>query len=140
MNDRFIDFYMNIAELTATKLSRAKRLQVGCVAVKENRIIAYGYNGTPHGWDNNCEIETDNGLKTKPEVLHAEMNCLMKIAKSTESSEDTILFITHSPCIECSKAIYQSGIKQVYYKTQYRSCDGIDFLKKTNVNVIQYGA
>lgn len=129
---------MNIAVETS-KLSTAKRLQVGCIAVKDDKIISLGYNGTPTGWNNNCEYETDNGLKTKPEVLHAEMNCLMKLARSTESSENCILFITHSPCIECSKAIYQAGVKQVFYKTQFRTCDGIDFLNKTSVMIEQYG-
>ena len=120
-------------------LSSARRLKAGCVAAKNNRIIAYGYNGTPSGWDNNCEIEKNDGtLITKPEVLHAEMNCLMKLCQSTESSLGAILFITHSPCMECSKAIYQSGITHVIYKDEYRLNDGLIFLKKGNVLVEKY--
>ena len=126
---------MDVAERFG-KLSTARRLNVGAIIVKDNRIISIGYNGMPSGWDNNCENTLDNGqLKSKPEVLHAESNAIAKLARSNESGEDSTLFITHSPCLECSKLIYQSGIITVYYKNEYRSQDGLDFLKKSNINV-----
>jgi dCMP deaminase len=142
MKPKFIDYYMKIAEVTSG-LSYAKRLQVGAVIVKENQILATGYNGMPSGWENNCEIEIfqqdgATGLKTKPEVLHAETNAIAKVAQSTESSKDATLFCTHAPCIECAKLIYQSGINTVYYRDQYRSDDGLDFLKLSGVNVHQH--
>jgi dCMP deaminase len=90
----------------------------------------------PSGWDNNCEIELDDGsLLTRPEVLHAESNCIAKLAKSTESGENADLYITLSPCLDCAKLILQTGIKSVYYKTVYRDDSGIQFLKKSNVSV-----
>ena len=136
---------MNVAELTG-KLSHAKRLQVGAVIVKGNKILATGYNGMPSGWDNKCEDEITvfiNGLdekelRTKPEVLHAESNALMKVSASTESSQDSTLFCTHAPCIDCAKLIFQSGINSVYYRNQYRNNIGIEFLEKSGVNVTQY--
>ena len=135
MKPKFIDAYMDVAERFG-KLSTARRLHVGAIIVKDNRIISIGYNGMPSGWDNNCENTLDNGqLKSKPEVLHAESNAIAKLARSNESGEDSTLFITHSPCLECSKLIYQSGIITVYYKNEYRSQDGLDFLKKSNINV-----
>lgn len=143
MKDKFIDYYMGIAELTS-RLSYGRRLKVGAVLVKGNQIIGTGYNGMPSGWDNNCEHEVYNEvskqveLKTKPQVLHAESNALMKVARSTENSEGAILFCTHSPCIECAKLIYQAGIKQVYYRESYRNEDGLDFLKQGNVGVNQH--
>ena len=121
---------MDVAERFG-KLSTARRLNVGAIIVKDNRIISIGYNGMPSGWDNNCENTLDNGqLKSKPEVLHAESNAISKLARSNESGENSTLFLTHSPCLECSKLIYQSGIITVYYKHKYRSQDGIDFLDK----------
>ena len=124
-----------------SQLSYAKRLQVGAIIVKDDRIISIGYNGMPSGWDNNCENVIVDGisseLKTKPEVLHAESNAIAKLAKSVESGEGATMFITHSPCIECAKLIYQSGISSVYYKSQYRSNDGIEFLVKSKVNTEQ---
>ena len=124
-------------------LSHAKRLQVGAVIVKDDTVISYGYNGMPAGWDNNCEdeiiIEEDEkfikGLKTKPEVLHAETNALAKIARSTNSSDGANMFITHAPCLDCAKLVYQSGIKSVYYRNSYKNTDGLDFLIKCNVEV-----
>lgn len=158
-NQKFIEYYMGLADNTA-KLSSARRLQVGCVIVRDQHILATGYNGTPTGWDNNCEDlevtydERDthpsgdwkydkqtkqwSRLKTRPEVLHAESNGLMKIAKSTESSFGATLFSTHAPCMECSKLIYQAGIKKVYYRDAYRSTAGIDFLTKGGIEVEQY--
>jgi len=122
------------------QLSSAVRLQVGAIVVKDDRIISIGYNGMPGGWDNNCEdtvFQQDgtSALKTKPEVLHAESNAIAKLARCGESGEDSSIFVTHSPCLDCAKLIYQSGIKQVYYKHDYRSSDGVDFLKKCNVGV-----
>ena len=162
MNPRFIDFYMDIAARTA-ELSRANRLQVGAVVVKDEKIISFGYNGTPAGWDNNCEdkVYMDNNaggwlsiediqsqwpyedsigrytLKTKTIVLHAERNALDKLAKSVESGENALLFVTHSPCLECAKSIYGSGIKEVYYRINYRSKEGIEFLNRCGILVHQ---
>ena len=128
---------MKVAELTSS-LSYAKRLQVGAVIVKGNQTIGTGYNGMPTDWENNCENILDDGsLKTKDEVLHAESNALMKVARSTESSEGAELFCTHAPCIDCAKLIYQAGISTVYYKETYRSEDGLNFLEKSGVNVIR---
>lgn len=152
MKPKFIDYYMKIAEVTSG-LSYAKRLQVGAVIVKDNQILATGYNGMPSGWENVCEheeeilvsdvekgnrLEKTGQLKTKPEVLHAETNAIAKVAQSTESSKDSTLFCTHAPCIECAKLIYQSGITTVYYKHEYRSDDGIKFLQLSGVNVHQH--
>ena len=135
MKQKYIDAHMKAAEVYA-QLSSAKRLQVGCVVVKDNTIIGIGYNGMPAGWTNDCEIELDNGeTKTKPEVMHAETNSLAKIARSTNSSEGAALFVTHAPCLDCAKIIHQAGINSVYYRNTYRSTDGIDFLEKCNINV-----
>lgn len=134
MKYKLINAYIECAE-TFSKLSSAKRLKVGSIIVKDNRIISIGYNGTPAGWESNvCEDENN---KTLPEVIHAEMNCINKLAKSTESGENSIMFITHSPCMECSKSIYGAGIKTVYYKNEYRDNSGINFLIKCGINVIK---
>ena len=144
------------------ELSTAKRLQVGCVIVKDNTIIGIGYNGMPSGWNNMCEeveyvlkeecqatdefmmkngyTETAHGwsrLKSKPEVLHAESNAIAKVSRSTNSSEGAAIFITHAPCLECAKMIYQAGIKEVYFKETYRSEAGINFLKQCEIKVQQ---
>lgn len=142
MKPKFIDYFMKVAELTST-LSYAKRLQVGAVIVKGNQTIGTGYNGMPTDWENTCEYTIEDAMgydtfKTKPEVLHAESNALMKVARSTESSEGATLFCTHAPCIDCAKLIYQSGIETVYYKETYRSEDGLNFLRKSGINVHQY--
>jgi len=140
MKQKFIDAYMDVAE-RFSKLSTAKRLNVGAIVVKDDRIISIGYNGMPSGWDNNCENvvgQDDVGspvLKSKPEVLHAESNAIAKLARSSESGEGATIFITHSPCIECAKLIYQSGISKVYYKSTYRTEDGITFLNASGVQV-----
>jgi dCMP deaminase len=150
---KFANAHMKAAEVYS-QLSSARRLHVGCVVVKDNTIIGIGYNGMPSGWDNNCEdkIYCDDGdwreqtdklhdewvtykLKTKPEVLHAETNALAKIARSTNSSDGASMFITHAPCLDCAKLVYQSGIKSVYYRNSYKNTDGIDFLNKCNVEV-----
>jgi dCMP deaminase len=129
--------HMKAAHLYA-ELSTARRLKVGALVVKDDRIISIGYNGMPTGWDNNCEHELEDGsIKTKPEVLHAETNALAKLARSTESGLDADLFVTHSPCLDCAKLIYQSGIKRVYYANAYRDDSGISFLKNSGVEVEQ---
>lgn len=142
MNLKYIDAHMKVAEVYA-ELSSAKKLKVGAIVVKENRVISIGYNGMPSGWSNDCESvvceEVDGiinyDIRTKPEVLHAESNAIAKLARSNESGENAMMFITHSPCLECAKLIYQSGIAQVYYRTPYRSVDGINFLLKSNIDV-----
>ncbi len=141
MKKKFIDYFMQMAELTAT-LSYAKRLQVGALIVKGNRIVGTGYNGMPTDWDNVCEevvppnewVEFEQ-LKTKPEVLHAETNAIAKVAQSTETSEGSTMFCTHAPCVDCAKLIYQSGIATLYFKHEYRDDAGIKFLKLSGVNV-----
>jgi dCMP deaminase len=135
---------MKVAE-TYAELSSAKRLHVGAIIVKDDRIISIGYNGMPAGWDNNCEdvviptlpyLQGDGPtLKTKPEVLHAETNAIAKLAKSTESGNGATLFVTHAPCLDCAKLVYQSGINSVFYRNSYRDEKGIQFLQKAGVNV-----
>lgn len=176
MKQKFIDYYMDVAERTS-KLSHAIRLQVGAVIVKDNRILSYGYNGMPTGWDNECEYKdymsidaggwldpeeiqerwplteeqiryTSDGqpwpytarykLVTKDEVLHAESNAIAKVSGSTESSENATMFCTHAPCIHCAKMIFQSGIKNIYYRDTYRDSKGIEFLEKSGVDVTKY--
>ena len=162
-NKKYNNFYMSIAEQVA-QMSYAVRLKVGSILVKDNNIISFGWNGTPSGWDNNCEYKdyciardftgeyfpgTDADypfedtigryrLKTKPEVLHSEANCLMKIAKSTISSDSAIMYCTHAPCIDCSKLIYQSKIKKLYYRQQYRDDSGLNFLKRGGISIEQF--
>ena len=134
MKKKFIDYFMQMAELTAS-LSYAKRLQVGALIVKGNRIVGTGYNGMPTDWENDCEFEVDGELKTKQEVLHAETNAIAKVAQSTESSEGSTMFCTHAPCVDCAKLIYQSGIATLYFKHEYRDDAGIKFLKLSGVNI-----
>jgi len=131
MKSKMIKAYMDTAKIFA-ELSHARRLHVGAIVVKDDRIISIGYNGMPSEWDNCCETE-DN--ITKPEVLHAEMNAISKLARSTESGDGAAMFITHSPCIECAKLIYQSGIKEVYYGEDYRDDTGIKFLSKSGIMI-----
>ena len=132
MKEKFKHAHMKVAEVYG-ELSSCNRLRVGCVIVKDDTVIGIGYNGTPTGDDNACEYE---GV-TKPEVIHAEINALAKVAKSTNSSADADLFVTVSPCIECAKLIKQSGIKTVYYKNDYRSDSGILFLRERGVTVVK---
>lgn len=135
MKKKYIDAHMKAAEVYS-QLSSAKRLQVGCVVVKDNTIIGIGYNGMPSGWTNDCEIELGNGeTKTKPEVLHAETNALAKIARSTNSSDGAALFVTHAPCLDCAKIIHQAGINSVYYRNTYRSTEGVEFLRLCDIHV-----
>lgn len=117
------------------KLSSAKNLQVGCIIVKDGKIISIGYNGTPKGWNNTCEDK--NGV-TKPEVIHAESNALLKLAREGDSGFGASLFVTHSPCIDCAKLIYQAGIKEVYYSIPYRDKRGLNFLKDMGITTEQF--
>jgi dCMP deaminase len=151
---------MNIAE-EISQLSYAERKKVGCILVKDGTIISHGYNGTPYGFENDCEeyeeryYENDVGaellqdygyvlangiarkLVTKREVLHAESNAISKVAKSSNSSEDADLYVTLSPCFECAKLIIQSGIKRVFYREEYRQKDGLDLLRKAGIQCLQ---
>ena len=155
---KYLDFYMSIAQ-QVSQMSQAKRLKVGSILVKEGNIISFGWNGMPSGWDNNCEdnifvldeevmgtnmtslgyTQTDKGnwikTKTKPEVIHSEANCLMKVTKSNQSSDGSTMFLTHAPCIDCAKQMYTAGIKQVYYRDTYKNDDGLTFLEKCDVVV-----
>jgi len=172
MKPKFQKLYNNIAHEVA-KMSHARRLQVGAVIVKDDRVISMGYNGMPAGWENNCEekvypdhylgdyeqhydefdaqfpfveedIDPDLGyakryaLKTRPEVLHAESNAIAKLAKSNDSGDGSDIFVTHAPCIECAKLIYQSGIRRVYFGKNYRDDSGIKFLKASGIEVIKH--
>ena len=163
MKPKFIQVYMKNT-FNFALLSTAVKLKVGATVVKDDKIISYGYNGTPAGWDNECETKEwfdpyfheglfedeiaidfpyeENGkryrLKTKPEVLHAERNALDKLAKhSGDGGEGAVLFITHAPCLECAKSIYSAGIKEVYFANTYRSTAGLEFLKKCGIPTIQ---
>lgn len=111
--------------------SYCKRRQVGALLVKDRMIISDGYNGTPSGFENVCE---EDGV-TKPYVLHAEANAITKVAKSGNSSADATLYVTASPCLECSKLIIQSGIRRVVYRDEYRLTDGIDLLRRAGIEV-----
>ena len=159
MKQKFIDAYMDVAERFA-KLSSAKRLQVGAIVVKDDRIISIGYNGMPAGWTNECEntifvldeevmgtnmvslgyTQSENGnwvkTKTKPEVIHAEANAIAKLAKGNESGDGSTMFLTHAPCIDCAKQVYTAGIKKVYYRNSYRDTQGVDFLEKCGIEVL----
>jgi dCMP deaminase len=139
MKQKFLDTFMKVAE-TFAELSSAKRLHVGAIVVKDDRIISIGYNGMPSGWDNNCEDTIQHSddtvtLKTKPEVLHAETNAIAKLAKSNESGLDATMFVTHAPCLDCAKLIYQSGINHVLYRNSYRDTSGVAFLEKSGIKV-----
>ena len=133
---------MDVAERFA-KLSSAKRLKVGAIVVKDDRIISIGYNGMPAGWTNECEevveyLEDGETItKTKDEVIHAEANAIAKLAKSSESGDGSTMFLTHAPCIHCAKQVYATGIKKVYYRNSYRDTIGIDFLNHCGISVEQ---
>jgi len=145
VKQKFISLYFDIAERVSA-LSHARRLKVGAVIVKDHRILSYGYNGTPPGFDNDCELYVpeqigtviDAYTVTKQEVIHAETNAIVKVARSGDSTDGAVIFITHSPCVECAKLILQSGISVVYYKADYRSADGINLLKKAGIGVIKH--
>ena len=158
MKKKFIELYMDWAT-RLSKLSHAERLKVGAVIFKDDTVISYGYNGMPAGWDNDCEnrvyanewtidaaewqYKDETGkpynLKTKPEVLHAESNAISKLARSSNSGAGADIFITHSPCLECAKLIYQSGISRVYYCQDYRDRSGVDFLLSSRIPVEKIG-
>lgn len=129
--EKFDKSYIEMASIWASN-SYCKRRQVGALLVKDKMIISDGYNGTPSGFENLCEDE--NGV-TKPYVLHAEANAITKVAKSGNSSENSTLYVTASPCIECSKLIIQAGIKRVVYRDEYRLTDGVDLLRRAGVEV-----
>ena len=142
MNNRLVNFYMTVANQCAN-MSRARRLQVGSVIVKDDNIISFSWNGTPSGWDNNCEEEYlhEDGsttLKTRPEVLHAESNAIAKLARSNNSGCNADIFITHAPCLDCAKLIYQSGIRRVWFGQAYRDSAGIEFLQRSGIEVTQH--
>jgi dCMP deaminase len=141
MKTKLKEAYMKTAE-TFAELSHARRLHVGAIIVKDDRIISIGYNGMPAGWDNDCEYwvedgDLGSGWKTKPEVLHAETNAIAKLARSGEHGLDSDLFVTHAPCMDCAKLIYQAGIRRVFFRTAYRDSAGVDFLKASKVGVEQ---
>jgi len=168
MKPKFIKYFMDFAELTASLSYAKRLKVGAVIVKGDSQIIATGYNGMPSGWDNNCEhkeykldsfrgeidpmsfrpwteifplIESDGrqyALKTRPEVLHSESNAILKVARSTESSEGATMFCTHAPCMDCAKLIFQSGITTIYYKNQYRDDAGIKFLMISGVNVHQY--
>lgn len=140
MQQKWVNAYLDMAERFA-QLSYAKRLKVGAIVVKDNRVISIGYNGTPAGWDNSCEeiieVHEDGGVvtKTKDEVIHAEANAITKLARDGQSGNNSDLFCTHAPCIHCAKLIYGAGVKNVFYRQSYRDTIGVDFLTKSGVNV-----
>lgn len=141
MKQKWVDGYMDTARRFA-KLSSSQRLKVGAVVVKDNRIISIGYNGTPAGWDNTCEIEVigpDNSksLVTKDEVIHAEANAIIKLARAGDGGENTIMFCTHAPCMHCAKLIYGAGIVKLYYSEVYRDKSGIEFLEKCQIELVR---
>jgi len=134
--------YLDMARRWSS-MSKAKRKKVGCLIVKGTQIISDGYNGTPSGFDNDCEqfhpLEdySSNEMITKREVLHSESNALMKLARSNNSSEGATMYLTCSPCFDCAKLIIQAGISRVVYAEEYRKIDGIQLLKKANITVEQ---
>lgn len=123
--------YMRMAQIWAEN-SYCERRKVGALIVKNKMIISDGYNGTPSGFENVCEDENN---RTKPYVLHAEANAITKVARSSNSSEDSTLYVTSSPCIECAKLIIQAGIRRVVYAEEYHTLDGVDLLKRAGVEV-----
>ena len=124
--------YLRMAAIWAEN-SYCQRRQVGCLVVKDKRIISDGYNGTPSGFENVCEDENN---VTKPYVLHAEANAITKLARSHNNSDGATLYVTDSPCIECAKLIIQSGIKRIVYAKQYRLTDGIDLLRRAGIEIV----
>lgn len=155
MKEKWVNAFMDTATRFAD-LSTAVRLRVGAVVVKDNRIISIGYNGTPAGWDNTCEhkVYCDDGdwkeqtdkhhdewvsykLVTKDEVIHAEANAISKLARDGERAAGATMFCTHAPCVQCAKIIYGAGINTFYYRNTYRNDDGLEFLRKCNIEVKQ---
>ena len=151
--DKWDIAHMKVAGIYGA-LSSARRAKVGCVIVKDNRIISIGYNGMPSGWDNNCEDEdwpqwarsrewkeidpVYIRLKTKPEVLHAETNAIAKVARSSENCDGATLYTTMLPCLDCAKLIYQSGIQKVFYAETYpKGTAGLEFLNQCKIPVVK---
>lgn len=122
--------FLDIAKRVAQE-SSATRLMVGAVIAKDGSLIEFGYNGTPPGWSNNCEVNN----ATKPEVIHAEANCILKCAKLGKSVHGATLYLTHAPCFDCAKLILASGITGVWYDTDYRSMDGVRLLIEGGISV-----
>ena len=134
MKSKYIRAHLEVAKIYG-ELSTATRLKVGCIIVKDDRIISIGYNGMPSGGSNVCE---ENG-HTKPEVLHAETNAITKLAKSTESGQDAYMFCTFAPCLDCAKLIIQSGIKEFHFEHRYKNNDGLDLIEKySDIKVVKY--
>ena len=134
MKDKYIRAHLEAARVYG-ELSTADRLKVGCLIVKDDRIISIGYNGMPSGGSNVCE---ENNV-TKPEVLHAETNAITKLAKSTESGEGSSMFCTYAPCVDCAKLILQSGIREFHYEHRYKSSDGLDLLEQySDIKIFKY--
>lgn len=133
ISSRKIKAHLRAAE-AYSELSRAKRLKVGAVITKDDRIISIGYNGTPRGFDNDCEIKLDDSLlATRPEVIHAEANAILFAAKTGIATDGTVLIITHSPCFECAKMIIQAGISELYYREIYRDADPLKLLTEAGI-------
>lgn len=130
---RYDKAYLRLAREWA-KLSHCKRRQVGAIIVKDGTIIADGYNGTPTGFENECEDE--EGL-TKWYVLHAEANAILKVARTTNMAQNATLYLTNSPCKDCSKLILQAGIKRLVYMEKYKDSSGLEFLNRANIEVVQ---
>ena len=147
MNNKHIIAHMKSA-FNYAECSTAEKMKVGCVLVKDDRIISIGYNGMPAGWTNQCETLSffnEFGkqvphpiLVTKPEVLHAEENAITKLARSNESGDGATAFITHSPCLSCAKLLYSAGIIEVYYTHKYWNTEGLDFLNECMIKVNAY--
>lgn len=137
-NNRQLQFDKHYLEMAAVwaKNSYCRRRQVGALLVKDRMIISDGFNGTPSGFENDCEDDSDH---TKPYVLHAEANAITKVAKSGNNSNGATLYITASPCIECAKLIIQAGISRVVYTEEYRSADGLELLKRAGITVEKIG-
>jgi dCMP deaminase len=131
--ERYDKAYLRLA-LEWAKLSHCKRKQVGAIIVKDSTIIADGYNGTPTGFENECENEKG---ETKWYVLHAEANAILKVARTTNQAAGATLYLTHSPCKDCSKLILQSGIERLVYTDAYKDTSGLDFLKKAGLQITQ---
>ena len=126
--------YLRMAAIWAEN-SYCKRRQVGALLVKDKMIISDGFNGTPAGFENVCEDETN---RTKPYVLHAEANAITKVARSSNSSDGSTLYVTTSPCMECSKLTIQSGIRRVVFSEKYRITDGLDLLGQAGIEVVHF--
>ena len=134
MKSKYIRAHLEVARIYG-QLSTATRLKVGCIIVKNDRIISIGYNGMPSGGSNVCEEDGH----TKPEVFHAETNAISKLAKSTESGQGAYMFCTFAPCVDCAKLILQSGIKEFHFEHRYKSNAGLDLIEKySDINVVKY--